>query len=72
MNSFFWVWVCFAAGVLGVIGSYLGLLRNQRRQNGTRLFDAGVASVFGVVLAGVLPPLGIIAGSLAIVWRNDG
>ena len=71
MHSIFWVMACLISTILGVVGVYFGLYYNPTRISGNRLFDAGVASLFGVLLAGVLPPLGIIAGSLAVIWRND-
>ena len=72
--SFVWALVCFVSLILGVIGAILGLSHrcNKHRTSGNRLFDAGVASAFGAVVSAVFPPLGIVAGSLAIAWRHDG
>lgn len=71
---FVWLLVCTAAFVLGIAGSVVGLhpAYNRNRCMGNRLFDAGLASLFGVIFAGLVPPLGIVAGALALSWRHDG
>lgn len=62
-----------AAIALGVTGSVYGLgPNNPKGRSGQRLYDAGIASVIGVLFSWCCPVLGIIGGSLAITWRNDG
>lgn len=54
---------------LGVTGAIYGIGKNKNRTG--RLYNAGIASAVGAAFPFV-PALGIISGSLAIAWKNEG
>ena len=64
-----YIWLSLTALVLSVLGSVYGLHGDYD----SRRYKAGIASVVGVSTFFVpgAQPLGIVAGSLAISWRNE-